>query len=53
MTVANLNTSTNGAFISLVGVEQSSGQIIVHTKNNGGGALGVGDNVLINVWVMS
>lgn len=53
VTVANLNVSTNNAQMSLVGVTQSAGQIIVNTKNNGAGALGGGDNVLITVWIMS
>lgn len=53
VTVANLNASTNNAQMSLVGVTQSAGQIIVNTKNNGPGALGAGDNVLITVWIMS
>lgn len=53
VTVANLNVSTNGAQMSLVGVTQSAGQIIVNTKNNGSGALGGGDNVLITVFIMS
>lgn len=51
--VANLNASTNGAQMSLVGVTQAASSLIVHTKNNGGGALGAGDNVLITFWVIS
>lgn len=53
VTVANLNASTNGAQMSLVGVTQAAGSFVVHTKNNGGGALGAGDNVLITFWVIS
>jgi hypothetical protein len=53
VTVANLNASTNGAEMSLAGVTQATGSIIVNTKNNGGGALGTGDNVLINFWIIS
>ena len=53
VTVTNLNASTNGAIMSLVGVTQAAGSIVVHTTNNGGGALGSGDSVLVNVWVMS
>lgn len=53
VTVANLNASTNGAEMSLLGVTQAAGSIIVNCKNNGGGALGAGDNVLINFWILS
>ena len=51
--VANLNASTNGAIMTLDGVTQAAGQIVVSTTNNGAGALGAGDNVLISVWVIS
>jgi len=53
VTVQNLNASTNNAQMSLVGITQSAGQFIVNTKNNGSGALGAGDNVLITFWVIS
>ncbi len=53
VTIANLNASGNDARMGYLGITQSAGQIIVHTKNNGAGALGAGDNVLINVWVLS
>lgn len=53
VTVTNLNASTNAALMTLISVTQSAGQIVVQTKNNGAGALGAGDNVLINVWVLS
>src|SRR6185369_899398 len=46
VTVANLNASAAGAEMTLLGVTQAAGSIIVNTKNNGGGALGAGDNVL-------
>lgn len=52
-TVTNLNVSTNGAIMTLVGVTQAAGSIVVHTTNNGGAALGSGDNVLVNVWILS
>ncbi len=53
VTVTNLNASTNDARMGYLGITQSTGQIIVHTKNNGAGALGSGDNVLINVLILS
>lgn len=52
-TVANLNASTNGAEMSLVGVVPATGSVVINTKNNGGGALGSGDNVIITLWVLS
>jgi hypothetical protein len=53
VTVSNLNASTNGALMSLVAITQSASQIVVHTTNNGPGALGSGDNVLISFVVNS
>ena len=53
LTIANLNASTNNAQMSILGVTQAAGSLIVHTKNNGSGALGSGDNVLITGWVIS
>lgn len=51
--VTNLNVSTNGAFLTVTGIIQAAGSIIVNTANNGAGALGAGDNVLISFWVIS
>ena len=53
VTVTNLNASGNGAFLTITGIIQAAGSIIVNTANNGGGALGSGDNVLISVWVLN
>jgi hypothetical protein len=53
VTVTNLNASANGAIMTLDGVTQAAGSIIVHTTNNGAGALGAGDTVFVNVWVIS
>lgn len=51
--VASLNTSGNNAKMTIEGVTQAVGSIIVNTTNNGAGALGAGDNVLITVWIIS
>jgi hypothetical protein len=53
VTISNLNASGNDARMGYVGITQSAGQIIVHTKNNGSGALGAGDNIIITVWILS
>ena len=53
VTVSNLNGSGNGAQMGVQGVTQAANSIIVNTKNNGAGALGAGDNVLINFWILS
>ena len=53
VSVANLNASGNGAKMSLVSVTQAAGSIVVNTTNNGVGALGGGDNVIISVWIIS
>jgi hypothetical protein len=51
--VSNLNASGNGAQMGIQGITQAAGSIVVNTKNNGGGALGAGDNVLITFWIIS
>jgi len=53
VSVANLNASTNAAFMGIEGIEQATGSIVVRTLNNGAGALGAGDNVIITVWILS
>ena len=51
--VTNLDASTNGALMTMDGVTQAAGSIVVSTTNNGAGALGAGDNVIITVWIIS
>jgi hypothetical protein len=51
--VTNLNASTNGAFLTITGIIQAAGSLVVHTANNGAGALGAGDNVIVTVWIIS
>lgn len=53
VTVASLNASGNGAFMTINGVRQAAGSIVISTTNNGAGALGGGDNVLVTVWIVS
>lgn len=53
VTVTNLNASTNGAFLTVDGIIQNVGSLVITTANNGAGALSTGDNVLITVWVLS
>lgn len=53
VTAANLNASTNGAQVAIVGVVQEANDFVVTIKNNGGGALGAGDDVIISFWVLS
>ena len=53
LTVTNLNASTNGAIMTLDGITQAAGSLVVHTTNNGAGALGAGDDVIITGWVIS
>jgi hypothetical protein len=51
--IATLNTSGNGATLEITGIIQAAGSIIVETVNPTGAALGLGDNVIITVWVVS
>lgn len=51
--VTNLNASTNDAVMTLDGVTQAAGSLVVHTTNNGADALGAGDSILISVWIIS
>lgn len=53
VTVTNLNVSGNSALLTIDGVTQSTGDIFIQVSNNGLGALGAGDNVLISFWVLS
>jgi len=50
--VSNLNASTNGAFLTIDGITQAAGSIVVSYTNNGAGALGAGDNVLLSFLVL-
>lgn len=53
VSVANLNASTNGAFLTIDGITQAVGSIVVSYTNNGAGALGAGDNVLLSFMVLN
>jgi hypothetical protein len=53
LTVNNLNASTNGAEMTLQSLQVAANTLTVIMKNNGGGALGTGDNVNIAFWVLS
>jgi len=52
VTVGNSNVSTNGALMAIYGITYAVGGIIVRCVNNGAGALGAGDTVYINVWIL-
>lgn len=49
----NLNASTNNALIGIKGTVVAVGSIAVSLINNGAGALGAGDDVVITLWVIS
>lgn len=51
-TVTHLNASTNGALLRIEDITQAVGSIVVTVSNNGAGALGAGDDVLITFWVV-
>jgi|GEM_PF-1578521 len=53
VTVTNLDASGNHAKMGLQGVRIAASSVSIDTVNNGAGALGAGDNVLLSVWVMS
>jgi len=53
ITATNLDVSTNGASVVITGVTQAVGSILFTVTNNGGGALGAGDNILVTFWVIS
>lgn len=53
VSVSNLNASTNGAFLTIDGITQAVGSIVVSYTNNGAGALGAGDNVLLSFMVLN
>jgi len=51
--VTNLDASGNHAKMTMTAVRQAVGSFIVDTTNNGAGALGAGDNVLVSFWILS
>lgn len=53
ITATNLDVSTNGASVAITAVTQAVGSILFTVTNNGGGALGAGDNILVTFWVIS
>lgn len=53
VTLTHLNASTNGATLRIEDVTIAANTIAVKYSNNGAGALGAGDNVLISFWVIS
>lgn len=53
VTVTNLNVSGNGAFMTIEGITQSTGDLFIILANNGAGALGAGDNILVSFWILS
>ncbi len=52
-TVTSLDASTNGALLTVDGIVISAGRIDIAFTNNGAGALGAGDNILLSFWVLS
>lgn len=53
VTLTHLNASTNGANLRIEDVTIAASTIALKYSNNGAGALGSGDNVLISFWVIS
>lgn len=53
VTVSSLNASLNGARLTINAVVQTSGSFSVYVTNNGAGALGAGDNVLVSFMILS
>jgi len=53
LTVASLNASTNGALLSVKGLVLSANTMAITVANNGAGALGAGDNILLSFTVNS
>lgn len=51
--VTNIDASTNGAYLTIDGVIQAVGSLVINCTNNGAGALGAGDNVIVTVWIIS
>lgn len=51
--IYNLNASANGAAIAIRSTIVANGSLTVQYINNGGGALGVGDNVVLTFQVLN
>lgn len=52
VTVTNNNASGNGALMQLIGITQTATTLAVTCTNNGGGALGAGDDVNVTFWII-
>jgi hypothetical protein len=50
--VSNLDASGNHAKMAITGTIQAAGSLSLTCTNNGAGALGAGDNVLLTVWIL-
>ena len=53
VTVASLNASLNAARLTIDAVVTSAGGFSVYVTNNGSGALGAGDNVIISYMILT
>jgi hypothetical protein len=51
--VSNLDASGNHAKMAITGTIQAAGSLAITCTNNGAGALGAGDNILLTVWILS
>jgi len=51
--IVNLNASGNFAAMAITGKYMVAGTLTIETVNNGVGALGAGDNVLITAWIFN
>lgn len=52
LSVSNLNVSTNGAFLTILGTVQAAGSLVVHVQNNSGAALATTDSIIIGFQIL-
>jgi hypothetical protein len=52
LSVSNLDVSTNGAYLSILGTIQAAGSIVVTVKNNSGADLAATDDIIIGFQVL-
>lgn len=52
LSVSNLNVSTNGAYLTILGTVQSVGSLVVHVQNNSGAALAATDSIIIGFQIL-
>lgn len=53
VSISNLNVSTNGASLTIQGIIQAAGSVVINVKNNSGATLATSDTIIIAFMVLN